>query len=174
MSKKSKKFPITTRNTIIGGIFVITAAFITISPHCFDSSNDENEKNNNSVANSIQDSTRNYEDGLCNAIENSLSKWIGGFDIRFKKSYDSLRHQLAVRVGLESGLAVSVQLDFCIDKRLKKDAKIDSFIIEYTKHSCDVNKLIIKRKLPIEVRNITKRRNKDYGPHYKGVILDTL
>ncbi len=127
--------------------------------------------NNQEVSNDLP---QVVNENACKWIESKAQKWAESFDLLFLKSYDSLRNVLSFRVGLESGVAVSAQLDFCISKRIEKDAKIDSYIDEYVKSGCDVSNFHIKRKLPIKVRNICKRQDRDFGPHYKGVILDTL
>jgi len=163
MLKWFKKQPIGIRAAIIGGIFVIAAALITIVPDLIGQS----ENNNN-----IQDDTNKNQSWKL--IEISLRNWQQKFDRNFLRGLDSVRSTVGARVGFESGPTYKAQIEYCIFKRLERDNIIDSFVVEYALHGGDTTIIKLNRKLPINVRSLTMGRGRDYGPHYKGVILDTL
>ncbi len=171
MIKWFKKRPITIRAAIISGLFLIITTAINVSFFiCYT----EKARKDSELINTELQKLNQRNSQLWRLTEVNLRNWVEVFDRQLHKSLDSVRITTAARLGVESGAYVKNQLEFLISKRIERDNTIDSFMVAYAIQGGDTTKLSIRRKLPVNARKITQRRHKDYGPHYKGVILDTL
>ncbi len=81
--------------------------------------------------------------------EISYRNWRTRFESEVKKSYDSLRNQLAQRVGLKSGLAYTKMVEFYEEKEMIMNNTTDSFFISYSIQGGDTLSLNYNRQLPI-------------------------